>query len=127
MTNKIKGILYYTNHTVILKIFENIFKGLTVNPRIFGYDIKYTDSNVELYITTTDNSEREYYVDIFLTGNKADFENIKNTLKKEIIEHDVLFDLYFIYEDNAGNEMEEEERFIHPDFAKRFIPPSPAL
>lgn len=124
MINKIKGILYYTNHSVILEIFGSIFKNITVKPRIFGYDIKYVDSNIELYITTTDNAEKEYYVDICFTGNKSDFEIIKRIIKKEIIEHSILFDLSFILEDDKGNELEDEERFVHPDFSKRFIPPS---
>src|SRR3982751_2835384 len=123
MINKIKGILYYTNHAIIEKVFGKAFKGITVKPRIFGFDIKYEDSKTELFITTTDNSEKEYFVDISFAGNKSDFDVIKDILKKEIIERDILFDLSFVIEDDRGNELEDEERFIHPDFSNRFIPP----
>lgn len=121
MIGKIKGILYYTDHTRIEKVFEKAFKGITVKPRIFGFDIKYEDSKTKLFITTTDNSEKEYFVDISFIGDKSDFDLIKNILKKEIIEQDILFDLSFILEDDNGNEL--EERFIHPDFSNRFTPP----
>lgn len=124
MINKIKGILYYTDHIVIEKIFGKVFRGITVKPRIFGFDVKYEDSKTELFITTTDNSENEYFVDISFTGDKGNFDLIKDILKKEIVEQDILFDLSFMPEDDNGNELEEEERFIHPDFLNRFIPPS---
>jgi hypothetical protein len=124
MINKIKGILYYTDHTTIEKVFGKAFTGITVKPRIFGFDIKYDDARTELFITTTDNSEKEYFVDISFAGDKSDFDLIKDILKKEIIEHDILFDLSFIHEDDNGNELEEEERFVHPDFSTRYIPPS---
>jgi hypothetical protein len=123
MINKIKGILYYTNHAIIEKVFGKTFNGIIVKPRIFGFDLKYEDANTELYITTTDNSEKEYFVDISFTGAKGDFKLIKDILKKEIIEQDILFDLSFVIEDDNGNELEEEEQFIHPDFLNRFIPP----
>ena len=60
MINKIKGILYYTDHTTIEKVFGKAFKGITVKPRIFGFDLKYDDFRTELFITTTtDNNEKE--------------------------------------------------------------------
>ena len=121
MIYKVKGILYYTDHATIEKVFGKTFKGITVKPRIFGFEVKYEDSKTELFITTTDNSEKEYFVDISFTGDNGDFDLIKDALKKEIMEQDILFDLSFIIEDDNGNEL--EERFIHPDFSNRFIPP----
>lgn len=124
MVYKIKGILYYTNHSLIKEIFGSVFNNIIVKPRIFGYDIKQKDPNTEMLITTTDNSEREYYVDVYFTGNESDFDEIKNIIKKEIIKNDILYDLSFILEDDNRKELKDEEVFIHPEFSIRFTPPS---
>jgi uncharacterized pyridoxamine 5'-phosphate oxidase family protein len=121
MKYKVKGIIYYTNYTVILRILQTVFIGISVKPRIFGFDIKYLDDIVELYITTTENDEKEYYVDITISS-EIKFLEVKKTLKYSLLSEDILFDLGFIVEDANWQEIEEEQ-FIHPDFVKRYIPP----
>jgi hypothetical protein len=60
-----------------METFQDIFKDMTVRPRIFGFDIKYEDETTEVYFKTHDNDERMYYVDIFFKGPEFEFFNIK--------------------------------------------------
>ena len=62
-------------------------------------------------------------MDISFSGGDLEFTNIKNLLKKKLIEYDVLFDISFLCQDDKRNIIGEEDIFIHPDFTKRFIPP----
>ncbi|MCS3798887.1 hypothetical protein [Niastella sp. OAS944] len=120
-TYKVIGIIYYSSHEVIIETFKDIFKDITARPRIFGFDISYKDETTEVVIKTHDNEERQYYVDIYFTGSELEFSNMKEHIKHRLLKADVLFDIGFLVQDDEGNEIEEE--FIHPDFAKRFIPP----
>jgi len=123
MTYKVTGLIYYSSHQIIKETFQDIFKGITVRPRIFGYDITYEDETTEVFFKTHDHDQRNYYVDICFTGSELEFLSIKEQIKSRLLKADILFDVSFIVEDNEGNEIEEVQ-FIHPDFAKRYIPPA---
>lgn len=123
MTYKIKGILYYTDYSIIMNYFGEIFKELKMKPRLFGYDITCSNNTAEVFITTTDNNQKQYYVDILLMNNEMEILKTEDLIKKNLLKSDILFDLSFIKENDTGEEIEECQ-FVHPDFANRFYPPS---
>ena len=121
-TYKATGIIYYSSHQIIMETFQPIFKGITVRHRLVGVDLTYEDETTEVYFKTYYDDESEYNLDILFTGPESEFLNIKEQIKNRLLKADILFAISFYVNDNEGNEIEEE--FIHPDFAKRYIPPS---
>lgn len=106
-----------------METFQPIFKGITVRHRLVGVDLTYEDETTEVYFKTYDDDEWQYNLDILFTGPESEFLNIKEQIKNRLLKADILFAINFYVNDNKGNEIEEEE-FIHPDFTKRYIPPS---
>ena len=114
---RLSGKFLNTTHQTIQTALQPLFPDLALKVRVFGYDLKYSNADIELHISTTQNNEAEYFIDLSAQTVEAEFnqlaEQIIQLLQSQKINY--IVDYYEI--DEAGDPVGEENTFFSPQYS----------
>jgi len=85
----------------LVNCLKLIFTNVKHRPRVFGYDIEFSNEQLELFISTFD--EEEYNIDITAEMNESELLLLMNKLKIEFLKLNSPFNIGYYLEGDDGN------------------------
>jgi hypothetical protein len=112
MYYKIAGIIQYKDEKylrgdIVAEALLPIWPKLKHRPRIFGYDIRLEQDDLEIDIETTD--EIQYFIGIYLKiKTKEELLNLLEKMKTQLLSINTQFTLDYYQTTEDGDELEDE-------------------